>query len=275
MIISPIKTQGRKTKLVQWLSLQTDWYRGGRWIEPFAGSCQVGLAFAPPDGALMCDINPYLVDLCRGMQHGTVNSQSVKKFMENEGRSLRSDRDRHFMKVRKRFNISHDPHDLLFLNHACFNGLMRWNKAGNFNSPYGKNASKFDKKFIEGMCRKVRMFQLNSQKWRFACQDWSRTVLEARPGDCVYMDPPYEGLYTTYFSRWPDGGMSVLCESALKLPCKWAISSWSRSGDRHNPTMDIFRSADCRIIEKRSRYIIGSAKSRQDVVVECLILPPP
>ena len=275
MIISPIKTQGRKTRLVEWLSLQTDWYGGGRWIEPFMGSCQVGLAFAPPDGAFMCDINPYLVKLCKGIRDGTVNSTSVKTFMEKESRSLRSDGDRYFIKARKRFNRLHTSHDLLFLNHACFNGLMRWNKAGIFNSPYGKNASKFNKKFIEALCHKVRMFYLNSQKWEFACQDWSKTVMAARPGDFIYMDPPYEGLDTTYFSRWPDGGMSMLCKFALELPCKWAISSWSRSGNKHNPTMNIFKSADCRIIEKRSRYLIGSAKSRQDVIIECLILPPP
>ena len=40
MIISPIKTQGRKTRLVEWLSLWTDWYSGGMWIEPFMGRCQ-------------------------------------------------------------------------------------------------------------------------------------------------------------------------------------------------------------------------------------------
>ena len=275
LIISPIKTQGRKTKLVQWLSLWTDWYGGGKWIEPFMGSCQVGLSFAPPKGALMCDTNPHLVKLCKGMQNGTISQESVKTFMEKEGNLLRSDGNRHFMKVRKRFNHSHDSHDLFFLNHACYNGLMRWNQSGSFNSPYGKNASKFNRTFIDMLCHKVRMFELNSQKWRFTCQDWTKTVSVAKPRDFIYMDPPYEGLDTTYFSKWPNGGMESLCQAALKLPCKWAISSWSKSGEKNNPVIEMFRDADCRIIEKRSRYVIGPAKSRRDVIIECLILPPP
>ena len=275
MIISPIKTQGRKTRLVEWLSLWTDWYNGGMWIEPFMGSCQVGLSFAPPDGALMCDTNPYLVKLCMAMQKGTVNRESARTFMENESRLLRSDGEIHFMRIRDRFNHLHDPHDLLFLNHACFNGLMRWNKTGDFNTSYGKNPSKFSNLFIGSLCHKVRMFYLNSQKWKFACQDWQKTVQTAKKGDFVYMDPPYEGLDATYFSKWPDGETDMLCKTALKLPCMWAISSWSKSGEKNNPVMDIFRVAGCRIIEKRSQYLVGPAKSRRDVVIECLILPPP
>ena len=90
MITSPVKTQGRKTRLISWLSLKTDWYRDGKWIEPFMGSCQVGLAFAPPEGALMCDNNPHLVNLCKGMLDGTVSRESVKEFMTKDGEALRS-----------------------------------------------------------------------------------------------------------------------------------------------------------------------------------------
>ena len=139
MITSPVKTQGRKTRLVPWLSSFTDWYGGGKWIEPFMGSCQVALAFASPDGALMCDDNPYLIDLCRSMQDGTVSRESVREFMTGEGRPLRTDGEKHFMKARRRSNGSHDAHDLLFLNHACFNGLMCWSASENFNSSYGQN----------------------------------------------------------------------------------------------------------------------------------------
>ena len=56
---SPIKIQGRKIKIIQWLSNNIDWYgsngseKNGRWIEPFMGSCNVGLAFCVPNKALM------------------------------------------------------------------------------------------------------------------------------------------------------------------------------------------------------------------------------
>ena len=68
------------------------------------GSCQVALAFAPPDGALTCDDNPHLVRLCVAMRDGTVNRESVKAFMEKEGKSLRAGGKAHFAKVRDRFN---------------------------------------------------------------------------------------------------------------------------------------------------------------------------
>lgn len=273
-LVPPVKTQGRKTKLVGWLSSNIEWFGGGRWIEPFMGSCQVGLAFVPPDGALMCDDNPHLVNFCKSVQDGTVSLESVKDFFIMEGRDLRRYGEEHYFDVRDRFNRTHDPHDLLFLNHACFNGLMRWNSSGDFNSSYGHNSRKLNGSLIKSVCRRTRLFHLNTRDWEFKCQGWRKTVQSAGPGDFVYMDPPYEGLDVTYFSKWPDGETKALYEAAVDLPCGWALSTWGSSGEKLNDNMDMFSAAGCRVIEKHSRHVVGGNEANRVDVTECLIIPP-
>ena len=273
---SPIKTQGRKSKLVSWLSLNIDWFsgEGGRWIEPFMGSCQVGMTFAPAHKALMCDDNPHLVELCRGMRDGIIGSESMAALLAREGKLFRTIGHTHYQTIRDRFNRDHDPHDLLLLNHSCYNGLMRWNSSGRFNAPYGKNDCKLTETFARTLCQNVRLFSLNSQKWTFKCQDWKKTVSAAKPGDFVYMDPPYEGLDTTYYSKWKNGGMEDLCAAALALPCSWAVSSWSKSGGMENHAIGPFRDAGCRIIPRAHKYVIGHGEPRGNAVTECLVLSP-
>ncbi len=269
--MTPVKTHGGKSRIIPWLSASIDWYRGGRWIEPFMGSCKVALSFCPPDGAIMSDDNPYLVDLCRSMRDGTVSGESVKSYVSRNGELLRLHGADHYYAVRDRFNETHDPHDMLFLNHASYNGLMRWNSDGLFNAPYGHNPCKFDKDFLDPLCRRVRLFRLNSQNWKFGCMDWREALKAARPGDFIYMDPPYEGLHSTYFSKWPDGGMAEICDAVQDLPCGWAVSSWSNAGGRENPFLEPFRSAGYCILEKPGRYVLGPVGSR-NVVTECLVL---
>ena len=199
MITSPVKTQGRKTRLVPWLSSFTDWYGGGKWIEPFMGSCQVALAFAPTDGAIMCDDNPHLVRLCVGMRDGTVNRESVKAFMEKEGKSLRTDGKAHYVKVHDRFNRSHDPHDLLFLNHAGFNGLMRWNKSGRFNSSYGQRDAKFDRRFVSTLPASPSSIILER-----------RSLVKASPCSLRTFSIPYNSMTDHASAPSRSGGYTVI-----------------------------------------------------------------
>ncbi|MFW6108516.1 MAG: DNA adenine methylase, partial [bacterium] len=75
----------------------------------------------------------------------------------------------------------------LFLNHACYNGLYRLNRRGQFNVPYGK------------WRRPPRVFD-EATLW--AChhalqdttlleEDFAHCLARAGAGDFVYLDPPY------------------------------------------------------------------------------------
>ncbi|MDR2754647.1 MAG: DNA adenine methylase, partial [Planctomycetaceae bacterium] len=61
ILVPPIKRQGIKTKLTSLILSNVGELSGGRWIEPFMGSCVVGLN-ARCNQALFADQNPHLVN---------------------------------------------------------------------------------------------------------------------------------------------------------------------------------------------------------------------
>ena len=83
----PIKSQGIKTKLVLWIkSLVPDEF-DGRWIEPFAGTGVVGFNVAP-GRALMCDVNPHVINFYSAIKDGRITPEAARKFLNEEGSLL-------------------------------------------------------------------------------------------------------------------------------------------------------------------------------------------
>ena len=100
----------------------------------------------------------------------------------------------------KRFNESHDPHDFLFLNRSCFNGLVRFNRTGHFNTPFCRKPERFRPAYVTKICNQVQQAadRMAEKSWKFICADWPTVLHEAREGDFVYCDPPYAGRFSDY-----------------------------------------------------------------------------
>ena len=59
VVVPPIKCQGIKTKLVDFIASTIKWNGNGRWIEPFVGSGVV-LFNIQPEKALASDTNKHI-----------------------------------------------------------------------------------------------------------------------------------------------------------------------------------------------------------------------
>lgn len=60
VFIPPIKCQGIKSKLVNWIAETVQWDGNGIWIEPFMGSGVVGFNLKP-NRSIFGDTNPHLI----------------------------------------------------------------------------------------------------------------------------------------------------------------------------------------------------------------------
>ena len=91
------------------------------------------------------DTNPHIIEFYNQIKKGTITPYIVRAFLEREGKLLEQGDDKYYYTVRTRFNQEHDPLDFLFLNRACFNGMIRFNKSYDFNVPYGHKPQRFAK----------------------------------------------------------------------------------------------------------------------------------
>lgn len=90
----------------------------------------------------------------------------------------------------------------IYLNKACFNGLYRVNSKNEFNVPSGKRkkVNTYDAVNL-GI---VHSF-LNYNEIKILSTDFYESVKEAKKGDFVYFDPPYDSDSSTFNSYTENG----------------------------------------------------------------------
>lgn len=268
----PLKCQGIKTRLVPFIARSIAWEGRGRWVEPFVGSGVVAFNLAP-QRALLADTNPHLIAFYRGIAEGEITPEGVRSYLASEGRLLEELGQTHYYKVRERFNEAHDPLDFLFLNRACFNGVVRFNRGGGFNVPFCKKPNRFSPSYVTKIVNQVRWVAgvLADREWAFVVGDWRSTLRAAEVGDFVYADPPYSGRHTDYFSQWRDEDSSELAASLRPLPCGFALSTWMGNKYRVNPSL-VNPAADVVVRTFRHYYHVGSTEALRNEMVEALVI---
>ena len=90
----------------------------------------------------------------------------------------------------------------IYLNKACFNGLYRVNSKNEFNVPFGKK-SKVNT--YEGQNLGIICGYLNYNNIKLLSTDFEEAVKDAKKGDFIYFDPPYDSDTSTFNSYTEDG----------------------------------------------------------------------
>ena len=161
VIVPPIKSQGIKTKLVPWINdliLTSGASLNGRWIEPFFGTGVVGFNSPMRGTHIVGDTNPHIINFYRAMQSGEITQYTMRAYLERESHLLAHADDNgyaHFRLVRDRFNCEHSPYDFIFLSRAGFNGMMRFNRHGDWNIPFCKKPDRFAPAYITKICNQI------------------------------------------------------------------------------------------------------------------------
>ena len=190
----PLKWAGGKRWLVPHLKPIWERHSERRYVEPFCGGLAVVLGLHP-QRALLNDINPHLINFYRHLRKG------LQREIE-----MRYD-EQLFYRHRERFNKliqnggakSGEAAELFYyLNRTCFNGLCRFNKAGEFNVPFGTYSTI---NYASDFSQYAQTFK----QWKFTNVDVAS--LEIEPADFIYADPPYDVEFTTYSAggfSWED-----------------------------------------------------------------------
>lgn len=270
ILVPPIKCQGIKTKLIPFLREHIAYDAFHCWIEPFCGSGVVAFNFAPKQ-AILADTNPYLIGFYQKLQDHSYTIFDIRNFLTYHGKLLQKNGSAYYLLMRQAFNENHDPLYFLFLNRCGFNGLIRFNRKGEYNVPFCQNPLRFSKAYITKICHQAEqvLAVMEGKDWRFLCQDFRETMAMAKTGDTVYLDPPYIGLHTDYFGAWTAGDAMELAELAKQSPADVYLSMWKGNAVRSN--LHLVRDyAGFTLYEKEHFYQVGAKTDYRHAMTEVL-----
>lgn len=194
-------------------------------MEPFAGSACLYFSLKPAK-AILGDINPEVINLYDAVKS---DPAGVSDALE----SIPKTRDAYYtLRAIKPCDMSQSQRAarLIFLMKACFNGVYRTNRSGVFNVPMGDR--------VYGLPSKEDLLRSQSQlhHTHLVLGDFSKTLELTKPGDWIYMDPPYRssgryrgeyGLSTDFQAK----GLSALVAHAKKLSSSGRLLTISYSYD--------------------------------------------
>lgn len=159
-------------------------------IEPFVGAGAVFLN-TTYSRYILADINTDLISLYNIVKNKTDEyvQESRKLF------TIRNNQPDAYYDLRYEFNQSEDQFRrallFLYLNRHCYNGLCRYNLAGEFNVPFGRYRQP------QFPLDALYLFANRAQHATFYCESYEQSLARAGNGCVVYCDPPYTPLSAT------------------------------------------------------------------------------
>jgi len=272
-LVPPLKCQGIKTKLVSEISRLAQTQVSERWVEPFCGSCVVALN-VQPKRALLSDSNIHIIRLYQEIKDGILTPGVAKIFLKEEGEKLRVDGEAYYYAIRERFNAHPTSLDFLFLNRSCFNGVMRFNRHGKFNVPYGHKPERFAQAYVTKITNQIKRISevISVCDWTFTASDFRKTLASARPGDLVYADPPYAGRHVDYFNSWLESDETELGDLLKNLPCSFILSTWHSNEFRTNAMIERnWNDPRFHLLMREHFYHVGATEDLRHPMIEALI----
>ncbi len=256
-----LKWAGGKQQLLPQL-LQRVPQTYGRYIEPFLGGGALFFALAPDD-AVVADANPELINLYHCLAW---DPEAVVAAMAQHSHD-----EAHFYAVRAQalegLSAIEAAARTLYLNRTCFNGLYRVNREGAFNVPFGRyvNPKLCDAEALRAAGEALARAEV-------LCADYRDVLAEhARPGDFVYLDPPYlpAGGYADFKrytkAQFREADHRALAEEVRRLAalgCHVVLSNakhplvWELYGDYSIEVVAARRNISSRAATRRGEEVI-------------------
>ena len=166
--------------------------KGGRYIEPFLGGGAMALHLGLKD-MVLGDCESDLIMAYQIIRDEPTQLSTLLSLLEEHHGSgketyyqVRDTEAKSMVEIAAR---------LIYLNRLCWNGVYRKNAKGEFNVPYGNK-----EKTMPTLEQIVEVSRTISHSELYAA-DFEKLIGEAREGDVIYVDPPYDGVFSDYTSK--------------------------------------------------------------------------
>lgn len=174
-----------------------------RLIEPFSGTCAISILAAAENKCGSFWVNDINEPLIRMMEECVKKPDKLAEeylvIWERQFQTGQNNID-YFYKIRDEFNCGmKDSARMLFLLARIVKGAVRYNIHGELNQSCDKRRYGTKPQIITNNAFKIS--KLLKEKTLFSNKDYKEILAMAKPGDLVYMDPPYQGTSNKDNSR--------------------------------------------------------------------------
>ncbi|MDR0680594.1 MAG: Dam family site-specific DNA-(adenine-N6)-methyltransferase [Dysgonamonadaceae bacterium] len=232
-----IKYRGGKSNEIPNIEKHIPRYKG-RYVEPFFGGGALYFHLEPKR-AIINDINSKLIAFYVGVKNNYLELRNeldeIEKIYESNRRQfdalkkqtpnerVEDKNEELYYQIRDMFNdlTNKKYSDALlyfFINKTAYSGMIRYNSKGEFNVPFGRyehlNTSLVTKKHSDLLA--------NAEIYN---TDYKHIFNMAEPDDFIFLDPPYDCVFSDYGNEEYKGGFNDDCHIALakdfkNLNCK-------------------------------------------------------
>lgn len=233
---SPLNYTGGKSKLLpQILPLFPD--KVGTFIDLFCGGCNVG-SNVNADKVIYNDYMSQIIELFKNWKD--TNLEDTIQYIETqiERFNLSKQNQEGFLELRKQYNEYRDIRDLFVLVAYAFNHQIRFNSKGEYNMPFGKDRSEYNKNMKTNLINFITRIQ--EQDSTFLNKSFDELNVEEFTKDTfVYADPPYLITVASYNENggWNEQMEYKLLEYLDKCTengIKFALSNVLEMNDKSN-----------------------------------------
>ncbi len=246
----------------------------GTYYEPFLGGGALLFYILTDKNGQKCSISDLNSDLV--LAYTTIRDRidSLIASLKNHEKNYQKNSKSYYYSIREsnpRSEIEKTSR-LIFLNRTCFNGLYRVNSKGKFNVPLGKysNPNIVNEENLHAVSR-----ILQSSRISIKCRDFEAVLRDAKKGDLIYFDPPYQPVsatanFTSYTNKdFTYDDLTRLAELCLKLDSRGCNVLLSNSDSKE--VADIFAKNPWNITRIEANRSINSNSKKRTGHYELLI----
>lgn len=181
-----------------------------RYYEPFVGGGALFM-YLQNDHTIISDYSKELINVYNQIKNNP--NELMNKLDEYEQKHLKEGLEFYYqiraLDRKENWNNISDlikAARLIYLNKTCFNGLYRVNKKGQFNVPCNKvtNPNLYERENITNLNK-----FLKNPKVKILQGDFEDACRDAKSGDFIFFDPPYDYLKSDTFDSYTKEGFGV------------------------------------------------------------------
>lgn len=232
-----IKYRGGKSKEIPYIIKHIPQFTG-RYIEPFFGGGALYF-YLEPHNAIINDINSKLIGFYQGV---ATNYDQVHEELQQLEKLYAANRIDFECKKAKSPNLKvEDKNEVLyyrirdmynglipdefsqaviyyFINKTAYSGMIRYNSKGEFNVPFGRYKNFNTDLVTERHSQLLRDTQIFNE-------DYNMIFNMAKPDDFMFLDPPYDCVFSDYGNKeykngFGEDSQALLAERFRNLNCK-------------------------------------------------------